>query len=334
MTWVQQNYDRFLLAVFAAALLACAGLLFNNAHNFADVFKRLNEPVPEGKKVPNVAQEAVQAEQAKLTTPDQWGTRVVNGSRLPVFVSVPYIAKTSQGADGTAKQDLINPLDSTSGNFIHPPVPNSWLLNNQQDLLSPNVLEQDGDGDGFSTLDEYLWDTNPQDKNSHPPYYSKLVYTKFVPVPFRLKFMAKNGDTILINVEDVQDAPTNFVKVGQMIRDTKFKVLSFQAKSKTESNGMVRDVSEVTVENQETKEKVVLPKNEDVNSPTTFAVMNYALTNKPFAVKKDQEFPLANDSAKYKCLDLNDNEVTILKEDNGQKLVYKKGVPFPAPPRK
>ena len=44
MTWVKQNYDRFLLALFAAALLVCAGLLFNNARNYNDVFNSLKGP--------------------------------------------------------------------------------------------------------------------------------------------------------------------------------------------------------------------------------------------------------------------------------------------------
>ena len=334
MTWVQQNYDRFLLALFAVLLLACSGLLFYNVHNFTSVFASIRGEVHQNDKVPKVDEEAVASDLKELSTPDAWAPRLINNRRLPVFDSVPYISKTTTAADGTQTQVLIDPLDGTKGQELHPPVPNAWLIDNKQDLLSPDVLTQDSDGDGFTTLDEYQWSTDPLDKNSHPPYYSKVVYKEFRPIPFRLKFEAKNGDTILINAQDIQDAPTYFVKVGQMIKDTKFKVVGFQPKSRTESNGMVRDVSEVTVENQETKEKVVLPKNEDVNSPTTFAVMNYALTNKPFAVKKDLEFSLTSDPAKYKCLALNDTEVTILKEDSGQKLVYKKGIPFPAPPRK
>ena len=45
MIWVQQNYDRFLLALFAALLLACAGLLFYNAHNYTKVFEEIRGAV-------------------------------------------------------------------------------------------------------------------------------------------------------------------------------------------------------------------------------------------------------------------------------------------------
>ena len=322
MHWIKQNYDRFLLALFSVILLACAGLLFNNAHGFATVFDELKRPVSKNNTIPHVDQDAVAEKQQRLDKPDEWGTRMVDGQRLPVFVSVPYIAKTTVQPDGSQTQDLINPLDAASGQPIHPPIPNVWLLDNKQDLLSPNVLEQDSDGDGFSTLDEYLGHTDPTDKNSHPPYYTKLVMTQLQRIPFRLRFDAKNGDTIQINIIDIQDAPTWFGKVGGMITLTKpnFKVIKFVPKTIKDGN-ITRDVSEVTVENQETHEEIVLPKQQEVDSPTSYAVLNYLWANKRFAVKKNQEFTLApEDKVKYKTLEINDRSVVLLKEDENKKL--------------
>ena len=325
MNWVQQNYDRFLLALFAALLLACAGLLFYNAQNFAAVFASIQGQVPQNTKIPPVHQEAVTEDLQKLNAPDNWQARIVNKRRLPVFDSVPYIAKTTVGPDGTLHQELIDPLDEASDRQLHPPVPNGWLLDNNQDLLSPDVLTQDSDGDGFSTLDEYLGHTNPQDKNSHPPYYTKLFLGKIVNIPFRLRFDAKNGDTIQINLIDVADAPTWFGKVGGIINLTKppYKVVKFVPKSE-QDHGILRDVSEVTVENTETHEQIVLPKQKEVNSPTSYAVLDYKWTGKQFAVKKNQEFTLRpEDSVKYKALELNDTSVTILKEDENKQISIK-----------
>ena len=75
----------------------------------------------------------------ELSTPDSWNARLVSNRRLPVFDSVPYISKTTANADGTLSQVLIDPLDAASGQQLHPPVPNGWLLDNKQDLLSPDV---------------------------------------------------------------------------------------------------------------------------------------------------------------------------------------------------
>ncbi len=187
------------------------------------------------------------------------------------------------------------------------------------------MLTQDSDGDGFTTLDEFLGNTDPQDKNAHPPYYTKLVLNSFKRIPFRLRFDAKNGETIQINIIDVQDAPTWFGKVGGVITLTKpnYKVVKFEQKSIKDS-GMTKDVSEVTVQNMETNETIVLPKAQEVDSPTTYAVLNYVWTGKPFAVKKNQEFTLKpEDNVKYKVLDLNDTEVHILKEDDKKDLTIK-----------
>ena len=325
MTWVQQNYDRFLLALFAMLLLACAGLLFYNAHTFATVFERLHDPVVERNTIPPVQQQVVAEDLKHLPDPDQWQGRIIGKRRLPVFDSVPYIAKTTVGADGTIQQELIDPLDEVSGRPLHPPVTNGWLLDNNQDLLSPDVLTQDSDGDGFTTLDEYLGKTNPQDKNSHPPYWTKLVMKQLVRIPFRLRFDAKNGDTIQINIIDVPEAPTWFGKVNGIINLTKppYKVVKFESKTVKDGN-LTRDVSEVTVQNMETKEEIVLPKQQEVNSPTTYAVLNYLWTGKPFAVKKNAEFTLKpEDNVKYKALELNETEVVLLKEDEDKKLSIK-----------
>lgn len=315
MTWVQQNYDRFLLALFAVILLACSALLFNNAHNFTSVFDSIKGQVAQKSNVPRVEQEAVMEKQQKLAKPDEWPARIVNNRRLPVFVSPPYIA------DG---DHLVDPM-ATGDRPLHPPVPNAWLIDNGQDLLSPNVLDQDSDGDGFTALDEYNGKTNPQDKNSHPPYWSKMVLSKVVNIPFRLRFDAKNGETIQINVIDVPDAPTVFVKVGKMIEGTTYKVIKFEQKTaKDPQTGIPKDVSEVTVQNTVNGETIVLPKQQEVDSPTSYAVINYLWTGKPFAVKKNQEFTIEPEkNVKYKCLDLNEKEVTILKEDENKKLSIK-----------
>ena len=333
MNWIKQNYDRFLLALFSVVLLACAGLLFSNAHGFATVFDELKHPVARNNNIPRVDQEAVADKQQHLEKPDEWPARMVDSRRLPLFVSVPYIAKTSVNADGTQSQVLIDPLDTVSGQPIHPPIPNAWLLDHKQDLLSPDVLTQDSDGDGFSTIDEYLGHTDPTDKNSHPPYYTKLVMTLLQRIPFRLRFDAKNGDTLQINILDIQDAPTWFGKVGGMITLTKpnFKVIKFVPKTIKDGN-ITRDVSEVTVENQETHEEIVLPKQQEVDSPTSYAVLNYLWANKKFAVKKNQEFTLVpEDKVKYKTLEINDRNVVILKEDENKKLTINLVTPGATP---
>ena len=329
MTWVQQNYDRFLLALMALVLAVCAGMLFNNARNYNAVFQSLSRPVHHNETLPaevtrNADQAAVAQEQAALSKPDQWQTRKVNDQLLPVFVSTPYIAKTEIGPDGQPRPILINPLVDDPNGVLHPPIPNSWLLQYHQDILASDVLEQDSDGDGFNTLEEFQAKSNPEDKNSHPPYWTKLYLKRFVRIPFLLRFEARNGNTLQINNVSDEDAPSQFVKVGDVVtfKDAKFKVAKFVEKSAMD-HGMKRDVSEVTLVNQKNGQTVVLPKETDVDSPTTYAVFTYLWNgSQDFAVLKGGYLPpLKPDlNVKYKVLEMSDTEIKVLKEDENKVL--------------
>ena len=315
MTWVKQNYDRFLLALFAAALLACAGLLFNNVRGYNSIFETLKGQVKQNRNIPvNVSPERITNEQKHVDQPDTWNSRMLESNqRLPLFVSVPYIAKSEVSDSGQTKSVLINPYTNDPSGMLHPPVPNAWLIEHNQDMLAQNVLDQDTDGDGFTTLDEWQGKTDPTDPKSHPPYWSKLVLTKFVRVPFRLRYDAGTGP-FQINTLDL-DSPTQFLKVGDAVKGTKFKITKYEAKRQM-VDGLNKDVSEVTLTNIESGENIVLPKQTEVDSPTTYAVLTYLWTGKPFAVKKNQEFTLKpEDNVKYKCVDLSDTDVKIVKED-------------------
>ena len=322
MTWVKQNYDRFLLALTAFILIVCAAILFIQARSFNAVFASLGDQVTKKTTIPAVSLESIEAEQKKLATPDTWKARMVSSSagderRIPVFVSAPYIEKTEVDANGESKITLVDPLDGNLNNIIHPPVPNKWLIDNRQDLLSSSVLQDDSDGDGFTTLDEFLGKTDPNEKDSHPPYITKLFLKEFKRIPFRLLFAARNGETVLLNTLD-NDEPTQFLKKGDLVRGTKFKLTDLKIKS-DRIDGLQKDTSVVTLTNLETQEKIDLPKEQEVDSPTTYAVMTYLWAGKDFNLKKGQEFTLKpEDTVKYRCVDLKETEIQILKVEGNQ----------------
>ena len=320
MKWITQNYDRFILALVAAALLACAGFLFNNVRSYNDVFSELKGQVTQNRSLPiNVSPKDIVAQQKALDSPDLWEARLTNGRRLPLFVSVPYIAKTTvDPVTQTPKSEIIDPYATDPSGMIHPPVPNAWLLEHNLDMLAQNVLQQDNDNDGFTNLDEWVGKTDPNDPKSHPPYWTKLVLSKFVRIPFRLRFDAGTGP-FQINTLDL-DAPTQFLKVGDMVKGTKFKIVKYTPKTAI-IDRINKDVSELTLVNTETNEPIVLPKQQDVDSPTTYAVLSYLWTGRQFAVLKNQEFTLKpEDNVKYKCVELSDTDVKIIKEDDNKEL--------------
>ena len=319
MAWIKQNYDRFLLALAALILLVSAGLLITNARGYSEVYSPLqNQPAPNAEPDVKVDKDNIDKKLEKLIAPDLWKPRALGRYQLPLFVSVPYIAKTEP--DGTKIK--VNPVEDGSAP-LHPPVPNQWLIDYKQDLLSPNVLEQDADGDGFTTLDEFNGKTDPSNKDNHPPYYTKLYLKRFVRVPFRMRFESKNVDKFFLNETDNEDAQTQVKKLGEIVvlGKYKFKVASYKEKYDT-SQGFKKDISELTLLNVDTGQVVVLPKGEDVDSPTTYAVLDYMWTGlKEFAVQRDGEFTLAPEAnVKYKVVELSDTDVKVIKTDENKEL--------------
>jgi len=196
---------------------------------------------------------------------------------------------------------------------IHPPVPNEWLDQFGLPIADADVLTQDPDGDGFTNLDEWQFHTNPTDKNSHPEYLTKLKMKSFAREPFRMRFDSWVGDTYGINTTDLKE-PTQFLKLGDTIHGTEFKIVKFTEKHDTNKYGTKMDVSELTLENRETHEQLSLVKEKIMTSPESVANFVYEWgERREFAVKKGQEFCLKpEEQIKYKLVDVLPSRAVIV----------------------
>lgn len=312
MEWIKRNYDQFILGIVALVLVGLSGLLIKSAMDFQDIFAGIRGEVFHNNNVPPVDTAMLKDAQTSLQNPAQWELKDTQGS---LFISIPYIA---QG------DDLIDPRKSLTK--LHPPVPNKWIIDHGLDILDNNVLNEDPDGDGFSNLDEWTNvkgdgsdSTDPQDKNSHPAYWTKLRLVQYIRQPFRLLFNAYDGDVkkpetlqFQINTVDVHQA-SQFLKIGDVIAGTKFKIMGFQFKEQFNSSTQInKDVSELTVQNTETGDNVVLILETIVNSPDSYAQFRYLWNNTQFEVKKLKEFVLLPETnLRYKLIDISDNEALI-----------------------
>src|SRR2546423_6775261 len=288
MTWVRTNFDRVL--VFAAALFLFASALFitKSAWQFGDNLGLQSAPPPKPAPPPPRAVEREQAME-KLKQPAQWSF----SSRSGLFVPEKHFI----GANGQPAT-----LQTTE---VHPPVPNEWLEQFALPIADGDVLTQDPDGDGFNNLEEWQNKSNPTDNASHPPFIAKLKMKSFAQEPFRLVFSSWVGDTFALNTNDLKE-PTQFLKIGDTIRGTKFKIAKFTEKHEPNKYGTDVDVSELTLENRETHEPATLAKEKIMISPEPVANFVYEWAQlKEFAVKKGQEFSLKPDEQiKYKLLDV------------------------------
>jgi hypothetical protein len=296
MTWVRANYDR--LAVFAAALFLFASSLWiiKGAWQFADSLASQSAPPPRPAAPPPKAVEMEQAME-KLKQPAQWAFN----SRSGLFVPEKHFI----GANG-----LPATLQTTE---VHPPVPNDWLEQFNLPIGDADVLTQDPDNDGFTNLEEWQNHTNPTEKASHPAFIAKLKMKSFAQEPFRLVFASWVNDTFALNTSDLKE-PTQFLKLGQTIRGTKFKIVKFTEKHDKNKYGTDVDVSELTLENKDTHEPVTLVKEKIMISPESVANFVYEWgERKEFAVKKDQEFSLKpEEQIKYKLIDVQPGKAVII----------------------
>ncbi len=272
-------------------------LIWSNAARFSSQLAVM-PPAPSLKSVsPLEKAQELQAAAEKLHRPPQW----TFGGRSGLFVPEKHFI----GANGQPAT-----LQTTE---VHPPVPNEWLEQFGLPIADADVLDQDPDGDGFTNLDEWLGHTNPIDRNSHPEYYTKLKLKSAVEEPFRLIFSSWMGDTYQINTIDFKQ-PTQFLKVGDTIKGTRFKIAKFLKKYEPNKYGTNVDVSELTLEQEETKQQLTLVKEKVAISPESVATFVYTWGGRQeFQVRKDQEFSLKPQvQIKYKLVDVDPTKAVIV----------------------
>lgn len=308
MDWLKQNYEKAILGLAALALLVCGVLVYLNVQAFPDQFAGRDSTKAPDNKLKNYPTDVLVAAAATMAKPGS-----LENHEGTLIVSRPYVLKVNE--DGT--KTLINPTESPIP--LHPPIKNTWLISNSLPWWEVDVKDQDPDGDHFSNLEEFNFNTNPNDKESVPPYYTKLRLKKFISIPFRLIFTGSpdEGTTFTINTKD-RGGRTQFLELGKMIEGTPYKLLSYQKKNITKDEIEV-DVSELTIENTETKQKLVLVANKEANDPTSYGEFLYLYDNSTFKVKKDDDFTLTPEmDRKYKLIDISEAEALIKDLKSGE----------------
>ncbi len=306
MDWLRNNFEKAALIVAAVALLACCLLVISQVRAFPRHFVGQNSAKPADNTIKPLSIDALAAASEKVGSPQAW-----TGHEGSLLVSRPYVL-----VDGA----LIDPLEGDKN--LHEPIKNSWLIRYDLPYWQSNIKDQDPDEDRFSNLEEYLAGSDPREKNSVPPYYTKLRLARFISRPFRLIFTGSpdDGQTFTVNTRE-RGGRTRFVQVGQMIEGTPYKVISYEKKSDIK-NEIEIDASLLRIENTQTGQQIALVANQEANDPTSFGEFLYVYDNSKFTVKKDDEFALSPEpERKYKLIDISDQEALI--QDQQSREQYK-----------
>jgi len=300
MDWLKGNYDRAVLIAAAAFLFICAVAIWWSAIRLGN---RLITPPSVAVKSASPPPVAIELDHAaeQLQKPIQWKATTRSGLFVP--------EKHFIGADGMPAT-----LQNTQ---VHAPIPNEWFEKYSLPIEDADALEQDPDKDGFTNLDEWQGNTDPTKAESHPDYTTKLRLVSASEEPFRYMFASRTARNFGINSID-ESEPTQFLKVGDTIRGTDFKIVKFTEKTERNKYGMKADVSELLLEHQGTHAQLTLVKGKIATSPQSVATFVYSWGGrKEFEVRKDQEFSLKPmEHIKYKLIDVRPDKAVIVDEQN------------------
>jgi len=293
---IKANYDRAALMGAALFLFICAISIWWSAIQFGN---RLITPQPSRGKPASQPPVSVELDRAaeQLQNPAQWKASKRSGLFVP--------EKHFVGADG-----LPATLQNTQ---VHAPVPNEWFEKYGLPIEDSDALDQDPDKDGFTNLDEWQGRTDPTNKESHPDYTTKLHLVSATEEPFRYMFSSRIKDKFGINTID-QSEPTQFLKVGEVIRGSDFKIVKFTEKRARNQYGINEDVSELLVEHPQSHAQVTLLKGKVATSPQSVATFVYTWGGRrEFEVRKDEEFSLKPmEEIKYKLVNVQPAKAVIV----------------------
>jgi len=300
INWLKANYDRAVLMAVAVFLFISALAIWWSAIQFNN---RLVTPPPAPAKTASQPPVAVELDRAaeQLQKPMQWKASRRSGLFVP--------EKHFIGSDGMPAT-----LENTQ---VHAPVPNEWFEKYALPIEDADALEQDPDKDGFTNLDEWQGNTDPTNAESHPDYTTKLRLVSATEESFPYVFASRTKNKFGINSID-ESEPTQFLKVGDIIRGTDFKVMKFMEKKERNQYGMRMDASELLLEHQGNHAQLTLTKGKVATSPQSVATFVYTWGGrKEFELRKDQEFSLKPmDEIKYKLIDVRPDKAVIVNSQN------------------
>lgn len=168
MSWFSKHYEKVALGSAVAVALGLAYFGWSKLNSVEEDFAASLKGVGNNKTAVDGADQVPKARQS-LTLDRTWSQAADGDRPVDLFTGIPLFISSN---------DPQKAIDLRKDAPLHPPIPNSWWLENRIDPGFADSTGQDPDADGFSNLEEFTAKTDPNNKNSIPPLIAKLMFVK------------------------------------------------------------------------------------------------------------------------------------------------------------
>lgn len=323
--WLKANYDKFLLVVVLASILASLFfLIFSAGREKKSLTDDQGEQPPfvrarqKSDKLGAAICDAIET----VCAPFQlggWTTRMVVAELRVNCVKcgrpIPVNAETCPFRNCRAQQPKIASPKTKDSDFDG--MPDEW---ENKYGLNPNIDDaaQDADSDGFSNLEEFMAGTNPIDPASSPPPVSKLRALKIGRIPLPLVFGGAqhlNEAETLFLLKNARTGRDHYARIGDTIDG--YKVTAYEKKKVKVRKGtfdIEEDTSVLRLEKDGKKFELTLG-DKSGSQGEMAASLIYLIDNAKMMVKKDDILSLKN--TRYKVVDITAQNVIVADMQSG-----------------
>jgi hypothetical protein len=198
MSWVSNNYEK---AVLGGTVAVALGLSFLGWTKYSEVEAEFNVPLKGGGNNKTEVKDAdlIRIAIESMNRDHAWAQAEDNGRKVDLFTGISLFVSR----DAPDK-----PLDIGSANStpVHPPIPNSWWIQNRIDPGFADSPISDPDNDGFSNLEEFNAQTNPNNSKEFPPLISKLMFIRDETLTWVLRPGTGSDGKFSFNYQDSKNA--------------------------------------------------------------------------------------------------------------------------------
>ena len=311
MSWFAKNYEKAALGGSVAAALGLAFLGYSKLSGVEQDFGaglkgqgNNNAAVRDADLIPKTL--------ASLKLDRTWNQALDGDRPVDLFTGIPLFISSLAPE---------KPIDLLKDAPVHPPIPNTWWIENRLDPGFADSPNRDPDQDGFSNLEEFNAKTDPNSAKSIPSLIAKLMYVKDESLGWVLRPGYGSDGSFPFNYQDTKGAVNKagaadmiapgglFFAKGPMMN--RFKLLGSEVRKELNKKiNIEMDVTIVRIEDQRPNKKGVtyeIPaplseerKNEHLKYDRTaiFSLEALGLNGKEFKVEENTKFALPPDSPK------------------------------------